>query len=53
MPAGHRDQSAAALPICGGLETATARFTLRGGLIALIVVRVIRRLPDLSSVENG
>ncbi len=32
MPAGQRDQSAAALPICGGLETTTARLTVRVAL---------------------
>ena len=40
VPAGQRDQSAAALPICGGLETATARFTLRGVFAGRFAVRV-------------
>ena len=63
MPAGQRDQSAAALPIWGGRplsprlrrpgETATARLTLCVVLVTPFVVRVIRRLPDVSSIENG
>ena len=48
MPAGQRDQSAAALPICGGLEIATACFTLRVGFVARFAVRV-----RVSSIENG
>jgi hypothetical protein len=50
VPAGQRDQSAAALPIWGGRETATARFTLRGAFVARFAVRVTVRV---SSIENG
>jgi len=50
VPAGQRDQSAAALPIWGGLETARARFALSVVLVVRFGVRVTVRL---SSIENG
>ena len=49
VPAGQRDQSAAALPT-RGLATTTARFTLRVVFVPRFVVRVTVRL---SSIENG
>ncbi len=50
VPAGQRDQSAAALPIWGGPDTATARFTLRFVFGVRFVVRVTFRV---SSIEKG
>ena len=50
VPAGQRDQSAAALPICGGRDIATARLTLRVGRGARFGPGVTVRF---SSIENG
>ena len=50
MPAGQRDQSAAALPIWGGLDTTTARLMVGVVFVARFGVR---EALGLSSIENG
>jgi hypothetical protein len=56
VPIGQRDQSAAALPIFGGLPTATARFAPRVGAVfvtRVVVVVVTREVFFVSCIENG
>src|SRR5437667_5812119 len=52
---GQRPQSAAALPIFGGLPTATARFAPRTGVVFVtrVVVAVTRPVFFVSCIENG
>ena len=50
---GQRDQSAAALPIFGGLPTATARFAPRTGVVFVTRVVVVPRAAFFSCIENG
>ena len=56
MPIGQRDQSAAALPIFGGLFAATARFAPRVVVVLVprVVIVVVARVAFfVSCIENG
>src|SRR5205085_9908097 len=55
VPIGQRPQSAAALPIFGGLLAATARFAPRTGVLFVtrVVVAVTRTVFFVSRIENG